>query len=62
MVTSPDTPQPSSQPTNHGPRPRWPTVISSSELLGDDDQLIIEHNGQHYRLRRTRQNKLILTL
>lgn len=36
-------------------------VFSSDELLGEDKELIIEHNGYQYSLRLTRQNKLILT-
>lgn len=33
----------------------------SVELLGPRGELIIEHGGQEYRLRRTRNGKLILT-
>lgn len=35
--------------------------IRSEELLGDGFELIIEHGGQEYRLRKTRLDKLILT-
>ena len=35
--------------------------IESQELLGEEGELIIEHAGQEYLLRRTRQDKLILT-
>lgn len=35
--------------------------IESQELLGEEGKLIIEHAGQEYLLRRTRQDKLILT-
>nr|WP_300312954.1 hemin uptake protein HemP [Halomonas sp.] len=35
--------------------------VSSTDLLGESNVLIITHNGQRYQLRRTRQNKLILT-
>ena len=35
--------------------------IESRELLGAEGELIIEHAGQEYLLRRTRQDKLILT-
>ena len=34
---------------------------TSRELLGDGDQLVIEHEGREYRLRRTQNGKLILT-
>jgi hemin uptake protein HemP len=32
----------------------------SEELLGDRSEVFILHNGEVYRLRRTRQGKLIL--
>jgi hemin uptake protein HemP len=35
--------------------------MSSSELLGCDRELLIEHRGETYRLLLTRQDKLILT-
>ena len=35
--------------------------ISSEELLGERGELKIQHNGELYSLRRTRQGKLILT-
>lgn len=35
--------------------------IDSSELLGQGQQLIIDHNGQNYRLRITSNGKLLLT-
>ncbi len=35
--------------------------ISSEELLGTRGELKIQHNGELYSLRRTRQGKLILT-
>jgi hemin uptake protein HemP len=36
-------------------------MIESHVLLGDNQQIIIKHMGENYCLRRTRQNKLILT-
>ncbi|HKW36889.1 MAG TPA: hemin uptake protein HemP [Burkholderiales bacterium] len=33
----------------------------SRHLLGAKDELIIEHEGREYRLRRTQNGKLILT-
>lgn len=35
--------------------------IRSSELLNESGFLQIEHNGKRYLLRKTRNNKLILT-
>ena len=35
--------------------------ISSAELLEGDQELVIDHDGVHYRLRRTSNGKLILT-
>jgi hemin uptake protein HemP len=35
--------------------------VSSQTLFQNANELVIEHAGQHYRLRITRQNKLILT-
>ena len=35
--------------------------LTSQDLFEDSGELIIEHAGQEYRLRITRQNKLILT-
>lgn len=36
-------------------------TIDSRELLGSSQEIVIVHQGQRYRLRLTRQNKLILT-
>ncbi len=33
----------------------------SNQLLGERRELIIEHDGREYRLRRTQNGKLILT-
>lgn len=38
-------------------RKRW----ASGDLFGDAQEILIEHAGQEYRLRITRQGKLILT-
>lgn len=35
--------------------------IDSKTLLGPEGRIIIEHDGQHYLLRRTHAGKLILT-
>ncbi|MDP3653698.1 MAG: hemin uptake protein HemP [Rhodoferax sp.] len=41
-------------------RPALP-VLQSTDLLGSQPSVEIEHNGQMYRLQATRQGKLILT-
>jgi hemin uptake protein HemP len=38
-----------------------PPTRTSRDLLGDGDRLLIEHGGETYVLRLTRQGKLILT-
>lgn len=35
--------------------------VSSGELFGAQDEIVIEHNSDEYRLRITRNDKLILT-
>ncbi len=35
--------------------------ITSAELIGDQQEIIIFHAGEEYRLRITNNNKLILT-
>ncbi len=35
--------------------------VMSNQLLGECGELIIEHHGREYRLRRTQNGKLILT-
>ncbi|MCI0655213.1 MAG: hemin uptake protein HemP [Methylococcaceae bacterium] len=46
-------------------KPSKPTVLRpylhSAELFGAAREVVIEHAGQEYRLRMTRQGKLILT-
>jgi len=36
-------------------------VFTTAELFGGDDEIVVLHNGAPYRLRVTRQDKLILT-
>lgn len=38
-----------------------PRIISTEQLLGKDQEVAIDHGGTLYRLRITRQGKLILT-
>ena len=44
------------------PEPRRISLrrLTSLELLGEANEVIIVHGAQEYRLRRTRQDKLIL--
>lgn len=42
-------------------RTRLPKIVSFQELCRCGDEIWIENAGQLYRLRRTRQGKLILT-
>lgn len=37
------------------------SCIASTSLLGEDGLCVIEHNAERYVLRRTRNNRLILT-
>ncbi|WP_193336116.1 hemin uptake protein HemP [Devosia beringensis] len=36
-------------------------TFTSQELFKGADEIVVVHNGAHYRLRVTRQDKLILT-
>lgn len=36
-------------------------VVTSRELMGNGKELIIQHAGEEYRLRITKQSKMILT-
>lgn len=46
---------------DHRVRGFAPQRIASGKLLGGGNELVIEHAGQEYRLRLTRNDKLILT-
>ena len=35
-------------------------VFSAKDLFGDSREIVIDHDGKHYRLRITRRGKLIL--
>lgn len=54
---------PSNTPVSEYGRPRVATTpeIASAELFKAVNEVVIRHDGQDYRLRITRQNKLILT-
>jgi hemin uptake protein HemP len=43
------------------PSPLLPKIIKFDDLARCGDEIWIEHESQLYRLRRTRQGKLILT-
>ncbi|MBI2276713.1 MAG: hemin uptake protein HemP [Dechloromonas sp.] len=57
MDTMPKPTAPAPAAANTQPRPR----IASEDLLRGNSALEIEHAGQRYLLRVTRENKLILT-
>ena len=42
------------------PAPRDEKVVAAGELFGDRREIVIEHDGERYRLRITRRGKLIL--
>ena len=46
---------------NERPARTAPQRIGSVQLLAGGNELVIEHAGQEYRLRLTRNDKLILT-
>ncbi len=46
---------------DNGAHLRSKRLWSTSELMGGEAEVLIEHNGSIYRLRRTRQGKLILS-
>lgn len=49
----------SSQASTAGTPP--PRVVRSSELFGEQREIVIRHRDEDYRLRLTSSNKLILT-
>lgn len=50
-------PPPPAESVGAPPLPRW----TSEALLGQQREALIEHRGEHYRLRLTAAGKLILT-
>ncbi len=56
-----DTERSSSSSRAAEPKPVEPRSIESGELLGASSQVFILHAGHVYTLRRTKENKLILT-
>lgn len=52
---------PSTDPHRPSPAAAVPPLLDSAALFGGCDEVLIAHGGVTYRLRRTRQGKLILT-
>ena len=48
-------------PSPSHPATPYPPHVDSRRLLGGGRELVIEHAGQHYHLRLTRNDRLILT-
>lgn len=57
MNPQPQSPEPAAPPEKTESRPR----IASEKILGGATTVEIDHAGQRYLLRVTRENKLILT-
>ena len=57
MTIPPKSPPPPPPAANPEPRPR----LDSQAILGGNNAVEIDHAGQRYLLRVTRENKLILT-
>ena len=52
---------PASRPESQPPLSGNTTRLESATLFGRRDEILITHGDETYRLRRTRQGKLILT-
>lgn len=48
-------------PGRYAPAGELPRQLTSEQLLGARGELVIVHQGRHYRLRITQNGKLILT-
>lgn len=48
-------------PTAPGHKPAPPGIIPTDALFRGSQEILISHNGEHYRLRITKNGKLILT-
>ena len=59
--TSPENEPENEAPVKRNTEPMLPKIISFDSLARCGDEIWIENEGQIYRLRRTRQGKLILT-
>jgi hemin uptake protein HemP len=54
-------PVPTTPPQTPSPATGTPSPLESAALFRGRDEILIAHGGETYRLRRTRQGKLILT-
>lgn len=54
-------PPPQNQPRHSPPPAAAASPLESAALFGGRNEILIAHGGETYRLRRTRQGKLILT-
>ncbi len=61
MKNPPQDHPPQNRPADPAPRAGQTFPLESAALFGGKDEVLIAHGGETYRLRRTRQNKLILT-
>lgn len=57
-MSSPLTPDADRPP---GRKPTLPAIIPTDALFQGNQEILISHNGEHYRLRITKNGKLILT-
>jgi hemin uptake protein HemP len=48
------------EPETDDPPPADGPVVRTEELFGEHREVLIDHNGERYRLRITRRGKLIL--
>jgi hemin uptake protein HemP len=56
MVKQPNNPPPPARPDNAPAQ-----TLTSTELMQGRREIVIEHQGERYRLQQTRNGKLILT-
>ncbi|WP_131111024.1 hemin uptake protein HemP [Sulfuricystis thermophila] len=60
-MTASDGNEPRGKSLPHQGNRAWEGYIDSRELFAGRKEILIRHEGEIYRLRLTRQNKLILT-
>ena len=53
--------RPGDQSPGSAPMTKQRRIVTSTELLGNCKELIIQHGGEEYRLMITKQSKMILT-
>ena len=59
-MNEPDKPPPDASTPPDDKSDNLPRVVSAQEIFEGDREICIEHDGENYRLRITRRNKLIL--